>query len=1483
MKKLKRWIAGYLIITLLLPFLSLEVYANPQDPVKEIRVDDVHYKGGQNPITGSFQMEPTIKVTWENPDKWADGNGSSEPNNIQHQPYGYTLILKNRTKGGNLQQKDIYGEDKINAKTNGSNTIDIHQYLPLETGTFYEIQAKPYHYHEKQIGDNTVREKIMSREPNPSAFALTDIHLVLHPSQDQITVEWEDVGYGDTKLNNLEYKITYAVGDFTNRSKDELIKAKAGEVTVKKGQEGVEAFYDNNARRNKLKYTFKERILPGQLYSFIIEPMIDQIEDKKVQRNRQFPPIFTTMTQLNLTVREDGDYVRLEWNIPPEMTLGQEEKYRLKETFLVEYQGGIEKNIAIFPNTEGASINHYRYRKPEELTEYQIKLVYGKIGDETKIIKAESSKVPFVPTSLLLRPIKPYIPNPIPKDWDKLEDIKEKESYLLPEDHHQTDQSRKDLIVANRVLYVNPESYVINLIWSAFRRKEYDLKSQTYGERITDFDTYYDIWVADDYQILSQAAPIYKDFMIMANDTEKQIINRPGNTVGYHIPLNTYYQQSSRTLQPIIPNQVYYIKVIAKKKWGDQELRSEPEIKAIYIDYNGDAFVPPVLSKPPLKEKETRQRQSTITWRENWFEIISKNIKNTENEEENSKDLKEWNARVWLKNGQLYNEAQEGAIEFELNTQSDVDRLKKQFNSQATEGKKLEDVYTIREVRMGTDHQGKSDIQYEFLSIPYAQVEEELQRQQAIQGEYDLEEYIKDFAEQEQEEDFPYVWKNISPTMDSENKEQLLYTETGLEPNTTYLFLIRGFRQGLDGEILRAFYPTPVMITTLLEEEPMYPDPTVPYLRLHEAKDIDITVKWRYNTAFTYEIRYSDVEDVEKAQTFPIVLPEDPKDPKYPKDDTDYLLTIPDLFPNTQYYFWIQATQNETGKQSAWSNPLVVTTKDVKKPSPPKGVGLGSKENLKIKGYKDPVAEDYITIEWLRDWEDLKFEQEGQVGTTILKKYSYIVEVSDSPLFTDRYTVETTDENIGSTSNNFEILMKNLVKANGLVGNRMYYARVKTKVTVTGGGDQQIEKESDYSTIIQVFTSRTDSEYDGDIDPSKVPLPEQDYELIYDRRKEKLTYRIRGFEIDQKGDKDNRVDQRFISRMIRQGLYTFPIDMKEYHRTVKERVVEIPYTVVQTFADRKMGIRLYTDGLDIRIPYEVFKQILQEAGSDANMEIQIYNWKDKAKNPSIYGSYTYSPQSNIQELTIIGNGSKGSKSLSYTTSPMEINVPYDKYDNYYENNAVLRSLYIQDKEGIWKEHKGQDQPEKNQYHFQAQTVGTYGIFTPQSTIYTIGYDPSYSAMNTITAKYGIKQIQDGTYNPYSYIRQNQIGQLFRAIVYHTQNSSLVLPLTKTQEQQLRKSQLWAFGKDQGEILNRQEAIALLVGLYEAKSGEPMGKPYSQSYTLEDYGQVQTPYRNRILKAKDLGLIDTQVRPNDMILWKELFPMLYDILVMTGDL
>ena len=68
-KTRKQWIAGLLIVTLLLPIFFIETaYANPQRPIQSIQVDRVHFIGTQDPITNQFIIKPTITVNWQNPE-----------------------------------------------------------------------------------------------------------------------------------------------------------------------------------------------------------------------------------------------------------------------------------------------------------------------------------------------------------------------------------------------------------------------------------------------------------------------------------------------------------------------------------------------------------------------------------------------------------------------------------------------------------------------------------------------------------------------------------------------------------------------------------------------------------------------------------------------------------------------------------------------------------------------------------------------------------------------------------------------------------------------------------------------------------------------------------------------------------------------------------------------------------------------------------------------------------------------------------------------------------------------------------------------------------------------------------------------------------------------------------------------------------------------------------------------------------------------
>ncbi len=120
----------------------------------------------------------------------------------------------------------------------------------------------------------------------------------------------------------------------------------------------------------------------------------------------------------------------------------------------------------------------------------------------------------------------------------------------------------------------------INFVWSAFRR--YGIGEQA-DQLMTDLNVSYDIWVTNTLEALESSAPLIADAnyteidgdSLIRNETEEDMRN---SIRGFHTQLNTYYDVKSNTYKPLEPNTLYYIKVQAKKEYGDETLRSEPPL-----------------------------------------------------------------------------------------------------------------------------------------------------------------------------------------------------------------------------------------------------------------------------------------------------------------------------------------------------------------------------------------------------------------------------------------------------------------------------------------------------------------------------------------------------------------------------------------------------------------------------------------------------------------------------------------------------------------------------------------------------------------------------------------------------------------------------------------------------------------------------------------------------------------------------------------
>lgn len=1442
---MRKIITTILIISIVLSNFSTISLANVQIQVGSVTIDDVHYVVGENIVTGEPMISPTITMSWGDPSSWADAPDIADI----HTPDYYVVTIDNKTLGTTNDIRVDKGTPEFNNKS-----LDLHEEINLPTGSLYEVIVTPYHYHDTGGGNLVLAPS--SGTPK-RAYAVTDLQVELDSNEDSIQIVWDDLGYPD-----IDYRIVYAVGDYTNRTKQELLNNKEGEIVTNSDSDDVEQFFDQISRRNKLSYTLSDNIYPGQVYSIMVEPLADYYEGKLVVRNRNYPYIKSTSTNINLTGTEEGDYLRLQWEIPASFKVGQnKDEYGLVEANIIEYREGQGRNIAIF-NGDAAVIGYYKVPKPIWETEYQLVLTYKAVDDASKPpIQPVSNRLSYVPSELQIQPTKPVVPKPISQKI--INDLKDPAStdnvnnYLVPS--HSYNGDLDDLLDQNTTFHYNDDSDTINFVWGAFRRLDIDQTSSTYNEWITDTNIYYDIWVTDTLNSLSSATRVVDDVRFGSISTDNIITNNSGTILGYKYNLEQYYNEEEGELKQIVPNKIYYVKIVAKKRTSSGDIISVPTIASIYYTDNGDVFAPPILAKPPLsvKSNETTETGVTLEWKENWSEVISPDVVAPH-------PLAEWKHELWVEDdGTISDTEVDNAEHFKIYLgDEEIIRFKNYLTSLGV-GITIQD----RTVNMGVDDIGASNVRYKFYRIPYDNV------QDALTPVYTFEDYYEDLINNDKNGTAPILWNDITPNRNTVDNNILYYREEGLLPNTSYLFIVYPYRILNTGEELIAHYPTPIVVSTQPEDVAINPDPIVPNLYVSNQTDTSITVTWKYDTNFSYELKYSLGEDVESAKGVEWELPSSTLDPDYPVDGEYYEVVIDDLFPNTSYNVWIQATQEANGNTSAWSNPALGTTRNIANPNPPKGVGIASNASMNKHNLENNVTEDYITIEWIKDVEDVSNTEEGNVQ----KLYSYIIEIADNPKFVDPQYIESSGGENDIVPDNVEILEKNLLKVNNLIANRNYYIRIKTRVTVTGSEQGQliVKNSLTFSEPIKVTTLSSGHEFDGNKDPALEILPSDDYEIIYDGNKKELNYRFRDDSVGEDGSADNNVDQRFISNLVSRNIYEYNIDVSNYEdKPITKRKVTIPYTIIEALDEYKVGLNIDAGDINIKLPYdwvarEVSRQVKQY-GIAPSVLIKI-------EQSDAYYSEEQLPLQAIksiaipQEISVYVSSEKGTNSINYLDKNMTISLKTNNRYDLYGKEAVTYA-YTKDAKKDWATVNSKYDKYKGSMTFNTSKLGTYGIYLSEGSSSNVVNKAHWSESyrKDILSKYTINGLDN--YNANNKVKEAEIINIIYDIVVKDKVIDINEYVSKEKTKVMSTSGIKQNESKNQSTITREETISMFVRAYEIKNDTTVKPDSNAMKRINSNNNISSKYKNDIGKAVSLGLVSdvNNVRAKDAIKYGELF-------------
>lgn len=1359
----------------------------------------------------------SINLKWINPQPWTTEVG--------HEPEGMKIMQQNVTTNENVQHLTKY-----NVKKDDQN-VTIEE--SLKSGSIYEYKVLPYHIHHNPNGTSQ-EAPYDSNPPEDSALFMTNIEIDAKGYGNTLEVTFDNPTYKGKNIFT-GYRIYYQQGG-------ESVQNDAFRSSIDVNIDNKDLIASKDENRGVGRFTYKinnENIKPSNIYAVKVEPLY---KGEEVRRNDIFEiningkskklsfnskniipyRIDDAYVAIPLVVLEDGnDHLKLQWGTISSTTIENIEIL----------SGGSPNEIkdiitTIHGPTDIENINTWRIHKPTEITYFRIRFkIKGVDGYKYSEIAV------YDPTIVNVTPNKPKV---------------------YP----------KNNIASNKP--------VIDLHWDTFLRPAYNKEEEAnIGDNGLLFDTkvLYDVWITDSLQNLNRLGlPKIMD-KVQAKEIELTNIIDTKNKVFYkqiadYISVD---ETGAFNKKPIDENKTYYIRIVATKPTSDGlGLSSLPANTQIYVPPMGDISRPKSLSKPPLRIKKDEngndvitQNDITIQWNTKWFEVY-----------DTATDTWHSMAAINKEGNLVYGKAVK-----------DTDKIIQFYDKETIEDARktfVEAGYTgVDKLLIRNMDLSSKSIEYEMIVLPFDEIEQN--------GGY--EKYIEKLLQSDSD-----LWKKIDPTFTEEKYAEYLVDK--LEKNTMYAILLRPYRILTDGK--KDAYPTYILGTTLPTDTNIEITPVIPKLYEVGKTDTSIEVEWeKTSNKVVYELAVDEIikDDPSKAEV--IINSENIKENAIPynkEDGREFLkYNIKPLFPDTGYYIWIRAIVEGTEKVSDWSTPIYIKTNPISKPEPPSGFGLASEKSVATynaankKDYK-PITDKYLILEWLRAPEDLAKEPKAETKGKA------------EPLL---------DPNLKKTY---------MVKFNELMANRYYYARAKTKVYVSKGSKGEIEKlytyiveispNSDFKDAIQIeiptveakgdkvltaesdwtttykyktkFSTDGEGDYDGNIIDDLYPLPTEDFEIVYDSATKTLTYRFRSNKKDLNGNADNLVDQRFITKLINNKVFDYNIDLTKHKGyDIKNRRVELPYSIISAFDQRKISVSITTGGTRFKLnPSFLNTPEAKNVGKlSTNSIVTIDIMQNPDNLPFLNHNQIYATTPEYIKMGLNNNGVY--TPLTVTGSDMEIMLKLKNRSLTLDSSV---GVYRNVNNNVWERIPSKYSSETGIHTVKTNRLGKYTTISNGVNQTNINNNNDLSLITNINSKIVFTDLTNlNMKNPISVVQFNNI---VAGVANGKKEIAINGGLSDKDYQSLQRSGMLL----QGSVVGREAGINSLVKLYEMKTKSKYEATNNINTTpYKDIKNANKAYQANLIKAGDIGFYkdNTKANPKNVMTIEEMFYMVDIILADSG--
>ena len=1002
----------------------------------------------------------------------------------------------------------------------------------------------------------------------------------------------------------------------------------------------------------------------------------------------------------------------------------------------------------------------------------------------------------------------------------------------------------------------NKDKIQINVFWDVFLRypyNQFEEQNLTSDGKYIDLNVSYDIFITDLEQNLDKPdLPKVFENLLAKNLTQTTIKNTKNPVFNQTIEkYYTFDKNTGWTIKDIEQNKTYYVKIVATKTFDDQlGLSADPATAQIYIPTKSDISTPQTIATPPLSIKkdannneEITQNSITIQWKNKWFEVFDKKTNS-------------WYSKAGVSSS--------GELVFGEHVTDDVreivffDKASEQEVLKAFLDKGIKEKLDVRLVDL-TD----KNIKYELLTVTIDDI--------SSQGGYL--QYIENLLKSESDD-----WKQVEPIKGQNNF--LEHNIIDLLPNTRYAVLLRPYRILPDGK--KDAYPTYVLATTLSNNQDLDVVPTIPSLFEVSKTETSIKVKWeQIAETLNYELAIDEtpISDPSKAMIIKDEESINKQGENVSENNKTFIhFNIDGLFPQTGYYIWIRSKNNKIS--SDWSNPIYVKTDTIKTPDAPNGLGLVSQKNLDIynssnKTEFNPANETYLILEWAKDPKDTENIKEKQENNDVQMLL---------------------DENI----NGFY-----LAKFNNLIGNKTYFARAKTKLTVLKDKDEnkkvysyivQLSLSENFKDVIEIEFPKYDTngvkhlfaespwtetykfkttyvytdpgEFDGNINDKLYPLPTEDFEITYDNLTQSLNYRFRSNKLD-----DNMVDQRFISKLLNKNIFNFNLDLTYYYGyPIKKRTVEIPYTIFTALNERKITLSLIVDNSTFSFnPQFLNTDQIKKADINKDTSILISIEQFPTDMPILPHNQTY--VSTPQKISVFVKNKNNKTQIAYTGVDMNMSLKLNN-ELALKNMVVFAFRNTFGTNGWQKINSNYDSSNKT-FNVKSNQLGTYAIIATKNLLTTTSNNKDI--VDNFNSNLQI--LNKNELNLHDFASSTQLNNILLAIANETQQVDLNKPISNEGANTLKRAGIFVHETNP----TREASINSLVRLYEIKTKHFIQPTISINNTqFKDVKNVNPKYQKNILKAIEIGFFDENlIKPKNNITLYEVIKIVNIIIDDSG--